>query len=183
MANKPRITSHAFKLGGDVIDKGALFSSPDRSYRYKLWRVWDESKPKIMFLMMNPSCADVDFDDASVAKCGRFARMWGYGGLFIGNTFAFRATDQDDLVLEDGVDKVGGGNDRAILEMAAMSERIIMAYGKPKSPKLRQRGTELSRLLADNGYPLYALKILSDGTPGHPLYIAKDTVPVEFFPR
>jgi hypothetical protein len=37
--------------------KGATFS-PDRAYRYKLWRTWDQSLPTLAFVMLNPSTAD-----------------------------------------------------------------------------------------------------------------------------
>ena len=26
-----------------------------QSYRYRLWRIWDQVKPKVMFIMLNPS--------------------------------------------------------------------------------------------------------------------------------
>jgi hypothetical protein len=44
--------------------------------------------------MMNPSTADPLVDHPTVAKFGRYARAWGCGGLHVGNTFAYRATDK-----------------------------------------------------------------------------------------
>ena len=38
---------------------GAEFSE-GRKYRYALWRIWDSSKPLVMFIGLNPSfCANV----------------------------------------------------------------------------------------------------------------------------
>ena len=172
------LTTRSFKLPDDVYDKGAVFDGENDIYRYKLWRKWDDTKPALLFVMMNPSCANIDYDDATVAKCQRFARLWGYGSLLVGNTFAYRATYQEDLIAAE--DPVGPGNFKAILEMAKRpGTKTIMAYGKPKSKKLLETGPALCRYLAENGVELYALKVLKDGTPGHPLYISQKTVPVK----
>ena len=77
----------------------AVFGGPGDCYRYRLSRTWNEMKPYALFVMMNPSTADPEGDDPTVAKCGRFARAWGYGGIHVGNTFAYRATDKKHLRL------------------------------------------------------------------------------------
>ncbi len=74
----------------------AVFGGELQEYRYQLRRVWGPG-PLVLFVMMNPSTADPLVDDPTVAKCGRFARKCGYGGLLVGNTFAYRATDQARL--------------------------------------------------------------------------------------
>lgn len=167
---EPNLTSRQFALPDDVFDMGAIFDGVNDIYRYKLWRIWDESKPKVLFVMMNPSCANIDFDDATVAKCQRFARKWGAGSLYVGNTFAYRATYQEDLIMAE--DPIGPGNFKAILEMAQQPDTItVMAYGKPKSKKLIETGAKLCKYLREHGIKLHAIKILKDGTPGHPLYV------------
>ena len=72
---------------------GAVFSPCER-YRYKLWRVWDPARPLglVMFLMLNPSTATDAEDDPTIRRCIGYARSWGYGGLYVGNLFAYRAT-------------------------------------------------------------------------------------------
>jgi hypothetical protein len=79
------------------IKSSAVFGGLNDCYRYRLVRTWDEGKRHIMFVTMNPSTADPLVDDPTVEKCGRFARAWGYGGLYVGNTFAYRATDKKRL--------------------------------------------------------------------------------------
>src|ERR1035441_6224581 len=44
----------------------AKFGGVNQEYRYRLTRVWDESKPLAMFVMMNPSTADPNVDDPTV---------------------------------------------------------------------------------------------------------------------
>ena len=92
-------------------------------------RVWDESLGSVLFVMMNPSTADPYVDDPTVAKCQRYARAWGYGTLWVGNTFAYRATNQKDLM--HVADPVGPENDTWLLKMAAEAGMIVLAYGKP----------------------------------------------------
>jgi hypothetical protein len=147
----------------------ALFGGQHREYRYVLRRVWDDLLPTAMFVMMNPSVADIDADDPTVARCQTFARSWGCGGLYVVNTFAYRATDQGRLLAAD--DPVGPENDRHILAMAKLSRIIVMAYGKPHR-SLRQRGVDVCTMLKRHGHRLHALKLNADGTPGHPLYLS-----------
>jgi hypothetical protein len=126
------------------IKSSAVFGGPADCYRYRLARTWDETKPHVMFVMMNPSTADPLVDDPTVAKCGRFARAWKYGGIYVGNTFAYRATDQKRLLEVD--DPVGPDNDKHLLDMARSAAVVVFAYGKPKHPPLRARGPALVSL-------------------------------------
>lgn len=100
----------------------AVFGGDRQQYRYTLERVWDDSKPTCLWIMMNPSTATPHFEDPTVAKCRRYADDWGYGTLLVGNTFAYRATDQKRLLEVD--DPSGPDNDRHILEMAARADLI-----------------------------------------------------------
>jgi hypothetical protein len=160
-------------LAADV--KGyALFGGPRREYRYVLRRVWDRQLPATMFVMMNPSVADIHADDPTVARCQAFARKWGSGRLYVVNTFAYRATDQKQLLAVD--DPVGPENDKHILATAQLSKTIIVAYGQPHR-SLRQRGLDVCAMLKQHGYRLHALKLNADDTPRHPLYISGNLEP------
>src|SRR6185295_13389216 len=66
--------------------------SPDRKYRYVLFRCWDIEKTMVNFVALNPSTADESKDDPTLRRCMSFAKSFGYGGLYITNLFAFRAT-------------------------------------------------------------------------------------------
>jgi hypothetical protein len=70
------------------VKSSAVLGGPRNCYRYRLVRSWDSSKRPAMFVMMNPSTADLLVDDPTVVKCAWYARIWGYGGISIGNTFA-----------------------------------------------------------------------------------------------
>ncbi|SAL75871.1 hypothetical protein AWB68_04863 [Caballeronia choica] len=47
-------------------ERGAQLSDCG-SYRYRLWREWDTSRPTLAFLMLNPSTADHLNDDPTIA--------------------------------------------------------------------------------------------------------------------
>lgn len=68
---------------------GALISSC-RTWRYLLWRTWD-SRPRVVWIMCNPSTADAGTDDATIRKCCGFARRWDAGGIVVINVCALRA--------------------------------------------------------------------------------------------
>ena len=63
-------------------------------YRYKLTQRWGPGK-LVLFCMMNPSGADPNVTDMTVAKCARLASRWGYGGIMVGNACAYRATNKN----------------------------------------------------------------------------------------
>jgi hypothetical protein len=120
----------------------AVFGGANQEYRYRLSRTWDARKPFALFVLMNPSTADPICDDPTVAKCCKFAKVWGYGGIVVANTFAYRCTDQRGLIKVD--DPVGPENDRHIIQMAKAAAIVIFAYGKPKHKELRSRAALVS---------------------------------------
>ena len=157
-------------LPGFAPAHGAVFSS-DRQYRYRLWRVWDESLPLCLFVMLNPSTADASKNDPTVRRCIGFARSWGYGGLLVGNLFALRSTDPS--VLYQAEYPVGSDNDGALFDMARQAGLVIAAWGT--HGKHLDRGAEV---IANRPSALYHLGLTAGGYPRHPLYVPSATRPV-----
>ncbi len=48
---------------------GAILSG---RYRYLLWRTWDETCPRLLWVLLNPSKADEQTDDPTLRRCSRF---------------------------------------------------------------------------------------------------------------
>ena len=92
--------------------RGAELSGCGR-YRYKLWRIWDPDLPPILFVMLNPSTADANSDDRTIRRCVAFAKRDGFGGLLVGNLFAYRTPYP--RVLRKAEEPVGDGNDVALV--------------------------------------------------------------------
>ena len=106
--------------------KAAVISSC-QNYRYTLSRIWDETKPIIMFIGLNPSTADAENDDPTITRLINFTKSWGYGGFIMCNLFAFRATDPWNMF--KAVDPVGTGNTDMILEASRGCEQIVFCWG------------------------------------------------------
>lgn len=160
----------------DDVESTAIYDGPKECYRYKLHRVWDSNQPSLMWIMMNPSVATEYGDDRTVAKCQKWARMWGYGAIFVGNSFAYRCTDQKRLT--EVQDPIGPGNDSALLEMAHEADKLILAYGSPTNPTLRIRGREVAKKLAAAGLQLHVMRLTAAGRPEHPLYLPLALTPI-----
>jgi hypothetical protein len=152
----------------------ARFSECGR-YRYELSEVWDATKPLLLWVLMNPSVANLDHSDPTLIKTGKYARAWGYGGQLIGNVHAYRATDSNQMLLVD--DPAGPENDEALLSMAQRADLIVLAYGIP--PKnLAKRGLHVANILGQSN-DLYYLKLNTDGSPSHPLYLPANLRPIK----
>lgn len=150
----------------------------DGPYRYKLSHRWEDG-PLVMFAMMNPSDADLIYTDATVAKCTRLAKRWGYGGILVGNACAYRATQQKRLLEVD--DPVGPQNCAALIEMSFQASLVIIAHGRLPG-KLQCHASTMSNILRESGLELRILKLLSGNIPAHPLGRGKGFIPEDIRP-
>lgn len=153
-----------FHKGGPVTEKYAIISN-DAKYRYALWRTWDDQKPKVLFICLNPSTADAFQDDRTVRRCVDFAHRWGFGGIAIGNLFAYRATRPQELIgLKDAV---GKDNDLWLTKLRDDCSEWIAAWGADSVVNKRE-ATVVSMFSS-----LKCLGVTRLGHPRHPLYISK----------
>ena len=151
------------------METGAKFS-PCRRFRYLLWRRWNEDRPWCNFIGLNPSTADEAQDDPTVRRCINYAKDWGYGGLYMTNIFAYRATDPQEMKVQP--DPVGPDNDRAIQQAWLDAEISVAGWGTHGS--YQNREAEVLLLITS----LYCLAVTKDGHPCHPLYLPKTLKPV-----
>jgi hypothetical protein len=152
--------------------------SPCGRYRYELTRTWDPCGRLVVWIMLNPSTADAEQDDATIRKCVTLSRAWGFGRLTVVNLFAWRATDRRQLRL---VDRPSGGeaNEKAIVENARLADAVVCAWGK--DGRLHGRDARALWLLRGAGVrEIFHLGLNDDATPKHPLYLANATQPVKW---
>ena len=152
--------------------KGAEFSDC-RTWRYALWRLWDAGQGCVMFVGLNPSTADETKDDPTIRRCIRFAHDWGYGGIYMLNLFAFRATNPKVMKMAD--DPVGPTNDECLTYYQTRCQRPIVAWGGHGKFMRRDLAVQKHGVLRP---PLECLKKTKNGSPGHPLYLPADLKPV-----
>lgn len=160
-----------------TIKKTAILSDC-RRYRYTLTREWDETRPRVCWVMLNPSTADADVDDPTIRKCMKFSQRLGYGGLIVVNLYAFRATDPDDL--HDADEPVGKDNVEYIERALAQTCGAIAAWGEG-IPKIRGGMKLCIDRLFEWGYTRWScFGVNKSGMPKHPLYIRDDAPLIEW---
>ena len=146
--------------------------SKDRIYRYALWRTWDESKPKVLFVGLNPSTADEVQDDPTIRRCIRYSKDWGYGGYIMGNIFAYRSTNPKKLLDIDA--PIGSKNDYWLKKLNKEASLTIGAWGN--HGKILDRGSQINQMFKT----FHCLKITKEGFPSHPLYLSSKLKPILF---
>ncbi len=160
--------------GSDGVVRSAVISEC-RLYRYRLDRVWDTGEAQVLFVMLNPSTADATVDDRTIGRCMEFARAWGYGGLVVGNLFAYRATDPQQLKNVD--DPVGPENDHTLSLLRDSLNLTICAWGN-RGSYLRRDDAVYALLTAGGSPPIHCLGMTKGGHPKHPLYLLATTQPI-----
>ncbi len=154
------------------MDKGANFSECEK-YRYSLWRIWDDSKNNALFIGLNPSTADAEIDDPTIRRCINYAKGWGYGGLYMANLFAYRATDPK--VMKKALDPVGPYNNSYLIELADQCGIVVCAWGN--HGRFKNQDRRVKHLIPKM---LHCLEKSKHGNPKHPLYLKKNLVPILF---
>ena len=148
-------------------------------YRYSLSRVWDENKPRVLFIMLNPSTANAEKDDPTIRRCIGFAKDWGYGGIYVVNLFSLRATNPKELLTAPFV--VGVENEKWFRRMSALAHLVVCAWGNSAIVnKLQKQLDHNWKPLSWIDKPLHYLELSNDGTPKHPLYLSKTLTPIRY---
>ena len=137
-----------------------------REYRYTLERTWNPDAGRVLFIMLNPSTADADVDDATIRRCMGFTARWGKGGIVVGNLLAFRSTDPKELLAHH--DPVGPENDAHLRRLAQECNTVVAAWGNSASGvrQFQERQAFVKNLLKGR---MQCLGTNRDGTPKHPV--------------
>ena len=106
--------------------KRSAILSDNEVYQYTLDKTCHDQKERVLFVMLNPSTADANVDNATIRRCKDFAKRWDHGGLVVGNLFALRSTDPKALF--DHPCPEGLEND-AHLQRLAEECRAVVAWG------------------------------------------------------
>jgi len=149
--------------------KTAVISECGR-YRYRLSRQWGDDR-SVLFIMLNPSVANHEIDDPTIRRCIGFAKAWGFGGLRVGNLFAYRATDP--AALKAVSDPCGPENSWHLLLMAKGSDTTVCAWGR--RGEWRSRDRAVVELLCRAGIRPMMLAKPDKHYPMHPLYLPATT--------
>jgi hypothetical protein len=149
--------------------RGALVSEDGR-YRYRLWRLWDDLRPVMVWVMLNPSTADADVDDPTIRKCMGFAKAYHFGGIIVVNLFAWRAADPKELPKVP--DPVGPENDEHILWACTAPLMLVVVAGWGSMKFAAKRAARVKVLIQGGARrDIKCFRKSANGTPWHPLYL------------
>lgn len=154
----------------------AIFDK-QKIYRYLLTRCFETGSKTVTFIMLNPSTADETLNDPTIRRCISFAKKLDAKKMQVVNIFAYRTPNVPEL--KNAEEPLGKENDFYIENAAEESDIIILAWGNHGS--YMNRAEQIKKLLKPFKDKVYALKILKNSEPSHPLYLKKDIVPVLYF--
>lgn len=160
-----------------MMPRGSAVLSECGTYRYRLdrWGFCDykTTDTALAFIMVNPSTADADNDDATIRKCMGFCARRGVDRLIVGNLFAYRSKDVRVLAAA-GAAALGPDNDMHLSRIMRDASRVVVAWGplaKLPAP-LRGRWRDVVKIAREFNHQLDALGVASDGQPRHPLMLS-----------
>lgn len=143
--------------------KSAVISTC-KNYRYELTRKWRSSKPRIVFVGLNPSTADASTDDQTIKKLTTYAKQWGYGSFTIVNVFAFRSRDAYAMLK---VPNYFGPDNMKYLKEYAAYETVVIMWGSKANEINRWRTQQVLNMIPDP----WCFGKNKDGSPKHPLML------------
>ncbi len=152
------------------MDKGADISICG-TYRYHLWRRW-APVGRVTWIMLNPSTADAEHDDATIRRCIGYAKQWGAGGIEVINLYALRSPSPKVLLKhEDPIGPVNNLMFQSVLNIAKNRPSVVIAaWGALRAP-FRQRALDIVAMCDEIGISLLCLGHTKAGYPRHPLYV------------
>jgi hypothetical protein len=153
-----------------ILERDAVISD-DGVYRYLLRRVWDYGKPRALVIMLNPSTATAEVDDATIRALVRLLDALSYGSYEVVNIFAFRATDPRAIATVD--DPVGPYNEDVIRSAIGRCDIVICAWGAHSA--VGDRAIPVINEIRSRRPAAYCFGLTKSGAPKHPLYIKSGT--------
>jgi len=145
--------------------RGAFFNQ-DRTFRYWLFRQWDETLPKAMCIGLNPSTANEIDNDPTIKRLMPLLKNAGYGGFYMCNLFAFVSPNPDDL---RRIIDATGDNDYHLHYCYQQTDAVIFCWGNFKVAQYKAK-----KMIKYFPNALCFGKN-ANGSPKHPLYMKSTT--------
>lgn len=140
--------------------------------RYRLWRIWDEKRPLLLFILLNPSLGNATDNDPTIRRLIYFSRTFGYGGVYVGNLYSCISPNPNDLKATDKMAEQENINH--IKGMMHMCQDVVYAWGN--------QGDYPKWLNALEDRPL-CFGFTKKGNPKHPLYLPNSSSLINFRPK
>lgn len=158
--------------------KRSCVLSPDEVYRYRLEETLPRGEGILVWVMVNPSTADADADDATIRKVRGFTERFGFGRWVVVNLFAFRTKNIVECRSANARGAAVGTENDANISAACAGLDVVCAWG-PK-PWAYPRARAVAQLLQTISPRIHALGFAQDGAPLHPLTLSYDRALVPY---
>lgn len=156
---------------------GATFSA-DGLHRMLLWRTWQPQLPLLVWCLLNPSVADGERNDLTLAKCIGFGARNGYGRVLLVNLFTLVSTNPDNIASRVHAANTTDADHHLRWAARLPDSRIAVGWGS--KPWAADRARHVSALLRQQAMQrLLCLGTTKDGSPRHPSRLGYDTPLVE----
>lgn len=160
--------------------------SPCGTFRWSLSRDWSDAR-RMLIVMLNPSTADGEKDDATIRRCVSFALREGCGGFTAVNLIPWRETSPTVLWRRIACASTAERRDAEERNATAWHQAagatagpILCAWGA--DALARSYAREFSYRIAGYDRPLACLGTTKAGAPRHPLYVRGDAPLVPWSP-
>ncbi|WP_346236727.1 DUF1643 domain-containing protein [Niabella insulamsoli] len=159
----------------DLFNLNGAHFSPCGNYRYALWRIWDDKKPLVMFIGLNPSTANQDTNDPTITRVCRISRYNGFGGVYMMNCFPFVTPYPEKLQkIPEDIMRI---NDEWLVKVCIQCSDVVFAWGNFDIVPASGRWDRLAKMFPT----AKALHINKNGSPKHPLYCKTNSKFTSYF--
>lgn len=156
---------------GAVLSRHLVMGVGEPMFRFALWRIWNAALPLLAVVMLNPSTANATSDDQTIRRLVHFGKREGYGGILVGNRYAYRATDPMQLFVVGTRNAIGPDN-RDWLRVIVTGRDVLVAWGAAGIDD--DWLLECENLVAICGRRKLCLGTTRDGFPRHPARLGND---------
>lgn len=140
--------------------------SEDGQFRVRLFRRWRADRPLWLWIMLNPSTADGNKDDATIRRLIGFTERGKGGGMIVENLYSIRATSPKDLAA--GGWQIGPDCDNSLAtSLIECDGPVIAGWGNHAPPA---RAYVVTSMVRRTGRETMCLGLTQARAPIHPLY-------------
>jgi hypothetical protein len=147
--------------------------------RYELRRIWDESLPLLVVCMLNPSTADHEKNDPTILTLIHFAKLWGFGGLYVVNLHGLRTPSPAEMMRSGPQLAIGDSNKGFLIDAIGYAKQhgrsILAAWGNHGG--CFGMDEWFVRECGHRGVDLVCLGTTDSGQPKHPMARGHHRIP------
>lgn len=147
-----------------LYDNGEVYSF-DEKHRIALWRVWDYTKPTIMYVSFNPTDRDTD---AVLDRCKKRTEFLNFGGFVLVNLFTYITPDPGVVKMQQ-LPVLQPICDEAISGFSTVVNSIVCMWGG--NGKHQKRSEEVINQLLSTSKPVFVLGWTLHKEPKHALKV------------